>query len=195
MKMKSEIRWLLIGITATLFMLLSLAVVADKTTYLPILGSATGYKIGDRGPAGGKVFFVSSDGLHGLEATSGRGISQGDKLWYNGTYINTNGKRRGVNSGQFNTERIINHQGDGDYAAQLCANNQGGGYGDWYLPSKEELNLLYLQKDVVGGFDDVYYWSSTEISHLNAWAQYFLNGFQTTYQKNVWRKVRCIRAF
>lgn len=62
MKMNPEIRLLLIGITATLSMLLSLAVVADKTVYLPITGNVTGYKIGDKGPAGGKVFYVSSSG-------------------------------------------------------------------------------------------------------------------------------------
>ena len=35
-------------------------------------------------------------------------------------------------------------------------------YGDWYLPSKVELNLLYNQKNVVGGFANNFYWSSTE---------------------------------
>ncbi|MEN8180666.1 MAG: DUF1566 domain-containing protein [Pseudomonadota bacterium] len=193
MNKKYGVSWLL-AVTA-MFILPLVAAAADKTVYLPIIGNATGYKISDTGPAGGKVFFVSSDGLHGLEATSGRSISQDYKLWYNGAYITTNAKRGGVNAGQLNTERIINHQGAGDYAAQLCANYQGGGYGDWYLPSKEELNLLYLQKDVVGGFDDVHYWSSTEINNLDAWTQYFLNGFQSAYQKNVWRRVRCIRAF
>lgn len=195
MKMKSEFCWFFIGIIATQLALLSLAAAAEKSVYLPIVGSATGYKIGDTGPAGGKVFFVSSDGLHGLEAMLDGRISEEDKLWYNGAYINTNAKKGGINSGQFNTERIINHQGEGDYAAQLCANYQSGGYGDWYLPSKEELNLLYLQKDVVGGFDNLYYWSSTEINDLNAWAVYFQNGYQSAYQKNVWRRVRCIRAF
>ena len=71
-------------------------------------------------------------------------------------------------------------KGAGNYAAQVCANYQSGGYGDWYLPSKYELNLLYQQKAVVGGFADCNYWSSSEVRcSSSAWNQYFANGNQT----------------
>ncbi len=69
-------------------------------------------------------------------------------------------------------------------------------YGDWYLPSKGELNLLYAQKAVALFPQDEYYWSSTEVSHDGAWAQNFTTGTQL----DVWKaqsfiKLRPVRAF
>jgi hypothetical protein len=76
----------------------------------------------------------------------------------------------------------------GNFAAQVCADysvTMGGvTYGDWYLPSKYELNLLYQQEVVVGGFANSGYWSSSEYDALGAWFQFFSNGFQTSYLKS-----------
>jgi hypothetical protein len=109
---------------------------------------------------GGIIFWLDATGQHGLIAAT---ADQGTGIpWYNGSYTTTNSVRDGIGSGMYNTERIIANQGVGSYAAQLCANYQGGEYGDWYLPSKYELNLLYLQKAAVGGFANAYYWSSCE---------------------------------
>jgi len=49
---------------------------------------------------------------------------------------------------------------------------------DWRLPTKEELNEMYKKRDVVGGFANINYWSSTENDSGFAWRQYFLNGTQ-----------------
>ena len=72
-------------------------------------------------------------------------------------------------------------------------------YGDWYLPSKFELNLLYAQKSVVGGFADFFYWSSTEYDSGFAWDQDFYDGYQNydagDYGKNFTDGVRAVRAF
>ncbi len=104
--------------------------------------------------------------------------------------------RDGINGGHANTERIIIQAGPGSYAAQLCANYKGGNYADWYLPSKYELNLLYLQKDVVGGFANDFYWSSTEaIGDYYAWTQSFGTGDQYSNSKPVEHYVRAVRAF
>ena len=66
----------------------------------------------------------------------------------------------------------------------------------WYLPSKAELNLLYKQKAVVGGFASSGYWSSTESDSFNAWRQTFnSNGYQYVALKNAMLRVRAIRAF
>ena len=59
--------------------------------------------------------------------------------------------------------------------AMQTASKLGSG---WRLPSKDELNLLYQQKYVVGGFPNGYYWSSTESEDDGAWYQYFNDGFQ-----------------
>jgi hypothetical protein len=142
---------------------------------------------------GGIVFYVYDNGQHGLiAATSDQ--STGIQ-WYNGSYTLTNAVRDQVNAGQFNTERIIMNQGAGSYAAQICANYQGGGYGDWYLPSKYELNLLYLQRAVVGGFTTNYYWSSSECVTDRGWAQNFINGSQYCDYKYMMDYARTIRAF
>ena len=87
----------------------------------------------------------------------------------------------------------------GNFAAKVCADYSvtvgGVTYGDWYLPSKYELNLLYLQKTAVGGFASAYYWSSGENGSHIAWLQTFANGSQTTSSKGSPYYVRAIRAF
>ena len=141
---------------------------------------------------GGIVFFVYDNGQHGLIAATAdqsTGIQ-----WYNGTNITTNAVRDGIGA-KGNTEQIIAIQGSGNYAAKICASYNGGGYGDWYLPSKYELNLLYTQRAVVGGFGNNYYWSSSEYSSLNAWMQDFNYSWQNYSSKYFNYYVRAVRAF
>lgn len=72
------------------------------------------------------------------------------------------------------------------------------GHGDWYLPSKDELNLLYTELYVngLGSFSSTGdYWSATEIDSSNAWRQYFGNGGQASTNKSTSCKIRPIRAF
>ena len=71
----------------------------------------------------------------------------------------------------------ITTQGNtGSYAAKLCRDYRGGGFSDWYLPAKDELNLLYAQKSLVGGFVNEIYWSSSEFDTGDAWVQDFTDG-------------------
>ena len=76
-----------------------------------------------------------------------------------------------------------------------CRNYSYGGCTDWYLPSKNELNQLYLNRKIVGGFSTVYYWSSSEIVANGAWYQYFYDGDQVNDVKNSTYYVRPVRAF
>jgi formylglycine-generating enzyme required for sulfatase activity len=76
-------------------------------------------------------------------------------------------------------------------AKEACAELGDG----WRLPTKDELNILYHNKDKIGGFADGYYWSSTEFDNNYAWYQNFYNGFQDYFYKNVTMYVRAIRAF
>lgn len=172
------------------------AFAADKVVVVPLGGSQhaeTTYEVGDTGPAGGVVFWISSDKHHGLESASSD-QSSGIR-WNSGVNFVTNAVRNGFNAGQYNTERIINIHGAGDYAAQLCANNRAGGYGDWYLPSEEELYLLYLKKNIVGGFANAIYWSSTERYGDQVWATDFGNGDFVASLKGSTYRVRSIRSF
>ena len=156
---------------------------------------------------GGIVFYVWDNGRHGLVAAT-------SNLSFGGTSFFTWGPtanyvmaiRNGINAGMSNTERIIMKQGAGvgTYAAMVAAHyqfngNGWNGYGDWYLPSLYELQLLFKQKLVVGGFTNTtYVWSSTEADDKTA---YTINFFSTTgtvqaEAKNLNpRSVRAIRSF
>jgi hypothetical protein len=150
---------------------------------------------------GGRVFYVYDNGQHGLIAATAD-QSQGIQ-WYNGTYRYTGTIGDGLNAGAMNTALIVATQmadnQTGNFAAKVCADYSvtvgGITYGDWYLPSKYELNLLYLQKTVVGGFSSIIYWSSSEYSNDTAWYQYFLNGNQFLDNKFGAGFVRAVRAF
>jgi hypothetical protein len=166
------------------------------TTASPYVVNAKAHYIGES-YGGGIVFYVYDNGQHGLiAATTDQSTSIG-VVWTNTAFQSTvsNAVRDGINGGLANTERIIIQAGAGSYAAQLCANYKGGNYADWYLPSKYELNLLYLQKAVVGGFANGYYWSSTEGNYVGAWDQYFDVGTQNASSKSDPGYVRAVRAF
>ncbi|CAN5455938.1 hypothetical protein BH10BAC3_BH10BAC3_24630 [soil metagenome] len=141
---------------------------------------------------GGIVFYVYDNGQHGL-ITAGTDQSTGIK-W---TSVSGIGYRDGIGAGIFNTERIIIlAQSIAEYAAKICAYYQGGDFGDWYLPSKYELNLLYLQKNLIGGFAGAYYWSSNESpGGFGAWSQNFINGDQVASAKANTYYVRAVRGF
>ena len=64
----------------------------------------------------------------------------------------------------------------------------------WRLPTKDELNMLYKNKEEIGGFSSIYYWSSTEVDFFNAWKQNFLNGNQNYSTKGNFYYVRAVRA-
>jgi|APLak6261659701_1056019.scaffolds.fasta_scaffold01143_4 hypothetical protein len=160
-----------------------------------INGGILFYIIGDIGPAGGIVFYVAPGGLHGLEAApqdqdSGAGAAWGCL----GTDL-TGAYATAVGTGAQNTVDILAGCNVAGIAARLADNYSSNGYTDWYLPSKDELNLLWQQKTVVGGFASGNYWSSTEINSNVAWYQVFNDGLQDGNLKNGTFRVRAVRAF
>ena len=155
------------------------------------------YAVGDTGPASGLIFYDKgsySDGWRYLEAApsdQSTGIQ-----WYDSYYeVVTGAAGTAIGTGQANTTAIVTIQGAGNYAAQLCNDLIVGGYNDWFLPSKDELDKLYINKVVIGGFTDFYYWSSSEGNASNAWGQDFNDGNQNNYTKNHTLRVRAVRAF
>ena len=143
---------------------------------------------------GGIIFYIDGTGQHGLIAATSD--QSADIQWYNGSYIVTGATATAIGTGNANTNTIVAVQGAGSYAASLCANLVLDGYADWYLPSKDELNELYLNKTAVGGFASAYYWSSSEYDTTYAWIQTFANGSQNNYYaKANPNYVRAVRAF
>ena len=102
-----------------------------------------------------------------------------------------------LGTGNQNTIDIMAGCADAGIAARLCGDLTEGGYSDWYLPSKDELNKLYLNKDTIGGFPVDYYWSSTEVNSTEAWVQQFFNGTPYPASKNTPfpYAVRPVRSF
>jgi hypothetical protein len=149
---------------------------------------------------GGIVFYVYDNGQHGLIAATAD-QSTGIR-WFGGSYTNTRARGDGIGAGLKNTAIIIVNQGPVDgvaFAATVCNEYSvtvgGVNYGDWYLPSKHELNLLYLNKAVVGGFASNDYWSSMESSANFVWLQNFSSGYQYLNFKYLANYVRAVRAF
>jgi len=152
---------------------------------------------------GGIVAYIFQSGDPGYVADEQHGLiaatadQSGWKQWYNGSYVATGATGTAIGTGQANTTAIVIVQGAGSYAAQLCNDLTEGGYNDWFLPSKDELNKLYINKVAIGGFADWHYWGSSEINAYSAWIQYFgMNGGgQYNYYKNFTFRVRAVRAF
>ena len=114
------------------------------------------------------------------------------------------GTSTNIGQGSNNTDKILVKYPALTYphtaAAQAKAYNAGG-YSGWFLPSKDELNKLYLnlantpEKKTTYGFDDSYYWSSSEYNALYAWNPYFFNGYQSYGGKDGKHYVRAVRNF
>lgn len=125
------------------------------------------YTIGLWPELGGYVFWVSADGKHGLVAET---IDQGLTDWFGAQNLISNPS---------------NHSPDGQR------------YRDWRMPTKFELNEMYLQSVTIGGFENFYYWSSSEKDYVDVWIQDFVSGsgFQTDVAKDTVTYVRSVRAF
>ena len=186
------------------------------TTYGPTISFTTPVApiaVGDS-YGGGKVFYIFQPADQGYVANETHGLiaatvdqSTGIR-WYNSNNGNqiTGATATAIGTGKSNTDKIINvQQGSLNwYAAGVAKDYKGGEYNDWYLPSRDELNLLYTQKVMVGGFESsggypYVYYSSTETNSDHAHFTIFFNG--TNYpccsysEKNNLNKVRAIRKF
>jgi hypothetical protein len=150
---------------------------------------------------GGKVAYIlqsedpgyNASEQHGLIAATADAVTS--MVWSNITTTSVGTTGTAIGTGQANTTLIVAQTGCTSGAAYYCDNLNEGSYNDWFLPSKDELNQLYLNKVAVGGFADLYYWSSSEYDATNAWLQYFLTGDQSYSTRGVVARVRAVRAF
>ena len=181
--------------------------------------------VGDVGPAGGVVFYDA-----GKKKPWGRylevsqkdaekigwpwrkpGYSPGRDRIYDEVGLPSRIKRvrsKAIGMGAANTRVILKRYGRGRYAARAASDYEVNGYSDWFLPSADELevmyNVLYAVEEPLIGFAPSYYWSSSEYDLRNAWTVLFRSGqrfdregwFTTkdTGEPNAIR-VRPIRAF
>jgi hypothetical protein len=160
---------------------------------------------------GGVVFYLFVEGDAGYIAGQSHGLiaaveDQSSIRWSNGSTEVTGATGQAVGTGSTNTDAIISVQGatETSYAAGLARAYTGGGYTDWFLPSKDELNKMYLKKGDINttaaensGSDlsTAWYWSSTEVTKDFAWIQYFNSDEQSPSNKPVIDNVRAVRAF
>ena len=147
---------------------------------------------------GGIVFYLDGNGGGLIAAPS----DQSSAAW--GCYGQSiGGTGTAVGTGAANTTAIVSGCSETAIAARICADLTLGEYDDWFLPSKDELNLMYdnigqgnvLELGNVGNFSNTYYWSSTEDASNNAWEHDFLYGYQGNLSKTFTFNVRAVRAF
>jgi hypothetical protein len=146
---------------------------------------------------GGVIAYLNDSGQHGIIAApndQSSGIS-----WYDKKYILTNACETSIGSGLHNTSIIVSLQTEGKYAANLCAYLTLEGYHDWFLPSIDELELLYQSRYAIGGFSGSY-WSSSEYKNsihppMYAIGKNFDTGLCIVDSKRTRHKVRAIRFF
>lgn len=177
----------------------------DKVTYS--LGTVDTSEVNDlyimvagvgRGPAGGWIFYDKgyySDGWRYLEAAPAD-LSEKYVWGPNGKL----GTARGIGTGKSNTDKIPAEMNGKKTAAQACREYSVNGYDDWFLPSKAELDLMFmnLKENGIGGFSSgSNYWSSSESSSSDDYAVYqnFSYGNQYGYIRDYRNVVRPVRAF
>jgi hypothetical protein len=208
------------GTTYTITYTVSGLTVATATVTLAALTCAAGgtCNVGDTGPGGGKIFYKAttpfacgptrSASCTYLEAAPTSGTTSWTDAvyeWSGNTTVQIGATAEGtaIGTGYANTLAIVGQASGGDTAnrAATKARAYGGpnNLSDWFLPSKDELNRLYLQQATVGGFVASSYWSSTEDDSDNAadsaWFQYFNIDNQNISRKDSPNFVRPVRAF
>jgi len=172
--------------------------------------------VGDRGPGGGIVFYAQAATaaapwryLEAAPNTWSGGVQDPTIAWCSDTSSYVKGLADGttlsttltaVGGGFRNTRMMLGACTFG--AANMAASYNGGGKSDWFLPSKDELYQLYLQKTVVGGISANFYWSSSEATSANpgedgalGWRMYSSIGLGSMNFKSTTNGVRPVRAF
>lgn len=140
---------------------------------------------------GGVIFHVEEGGKHGLITKT---IDK--SAWHLGTYTEEYTERDGIATSKFNKKRIQAISNSGAYDAQTFAMNEEEKLSDWFLPTKYDLDKMYINRSVLGGFSEFSKgWKSPETSSLNAWYRSFVTGLSFTNGRDENDYIRIIRKF
>ncbi len=175
-------------------------VAPTTTTLAPAL-----YAVGQNGPGGGIVFYVDLTrpaGSQYFEAACAGWQNNCDGATADptaqwgcyGTEI-AGADGTAIGTGEQNTADILAECLTVGIAADLADDYSHNTLDDWFLPSKYELNQMYIQRTAIGGFSTDYYWSSSEFVDDTAWLQSFVIGGQLNDYKDYPYYVRPVRAF
>lgn len=164
------------------------------------------YKIGDTGPGGGIVFYVSEEGFEVFDGKGG--VKKCNYLEvtkeqlacvsWSPDYNKSIQRATGLGYGKANTYKIVSSY-YGNCAAYVCYkySTATSSAGEWFLPSKDELNLMYknVGSKIRAGASDDWHWSSSLDYNDDAWIQSFSDGHQLSASRDFTYCVRAVRAF
>jgi hypothetical protein len=165
------------------------------------------YQIGGIGPGGGIIFYDKGEYSLGLNQPAWRymEVASADLSFENGytffdygcNNVNLSGAEYSIIGGGFqNTVDINNGCSSSQAAGKMCWNAVINGFDDWFMPSKDEMNIMYtnLTPLGLGNFSPEWYWSSTEASNANAWRKHMSAGNIEVNGKSLLCKVRAVRV-
>jgi len=175
--------------------------VHNGSTWTNMIGGAKAPAIGDA-YGGGKVAYILQPGDPGYIPGEIHGIigpefdQSTSSTWGCPETFIQGGDGTALGTGNQNTIDIVSNCSDAGTAAKKCFDLVLNGYSDWYLPSKDELNKLWINRAAIGGFSNGTYWSSSEFSSYDAWDQMFnSSSFQCNAYKATPNHVRAVRSF